>query len=65
MLRPDKKKANFIETVMSTLLELAEGVEEEELHYRMLISHPYKDDWDNQVQLMNKAALKFRRKYPV
>ncbi|CAN0539875.1 unnamed protein product, partial [Ectocarpus sp. 8 AP-2014] len=34
-LRPDKDRPNFITTVISTMVEVAEGLSEEELKYRM------------------------------
>ncbi len=43
------------------MLELAEGIEEEELQYRMMVSHPAQDDWAQQLVRMRKAAVTWRR----
>jgi hypothetical protein len=62
MLRTDKSGPNFFTTVCSTMLELAEGISEEELQYRMMVDHPAKDDWARQLAAMRKAAVDWRRK---
>lgn len=61
MLRPDKTDPNYFTTVCTTMLELAEGIEEEELQYRMMVAHPAQDDWAQQVGKMRKAAVVWRR----
>lgn len=59
-LRPDKNKPNFIVTVMSTMMEVAEGLSEEELKYRMLSETPSSDDWATQEKNMRKLAVKYK-----
>ncbi|KAG5188928.1 hypothetical protein JKP88DRAFT_353262 [Tribonema minus] len=46
--RPDKDRPNFVTTVMATLVELAEGIGEEELVYRMAVGDAAEDEWDKQ-----------------
>ena len=61
-IRPEKtriNKPNFITTVMSTMVEVAEGLSEEELKYRML-SDPSSDDWVTQEMAMRKLAVKWK-----
>lgn len=60
--RPEKTRLNtpnFITTVMSTMVEVAEGLSEEELKYRML-SDPSSDDWVTQEMAMRKLAVKWK-----
>jgi hypothetical protein len=59
-LRPDKNKPNFISTVMTTLLELAEGITEQELQFRMMAQDPSQDDWSRHFAKMQKAAVKWQ-----
>lgn len=63
-LRPDKDRPNFITTVISTMVEVAEGLSEEELKYRMLAEAPASDDWVRQEAAMRKRAVQwqFKRK---
>jgi len=61
-LRTDKDSPNYFTTVATTLLELAEGVGEEELHYRMMLDNPSQDDWSKQVGRMQVAAVQWRRR---
>lgn len=65
-LRPDKIRPNFITTVISTMVEVAEGLSEEELKYRMLADTPAADDWVRQESTMRKRAVmwQYKRKAP-
>ncbi|KAJ1481962.1 hypothetical protein T484DRAFT_2691649 [Baffinella frigidus] len=51
MPRPDKKKSNFARTVLSTMMELAEAMDVEEVEYRLSFSNPEEDNWE----VANKA----------
>lgn len=59
-LRPDKDRPNFINTVIATMVEVAEGLSEEELKYRMLADAPASDDWATQESAMRKRAVKWQ-----
>lgn len=61
-LRPDKDRPNFITTVISTMVEVAEGLSEEELKYRMLSDTPASDDWFRQEATMRKRAVQWQFK---
>lgn len=61
-LRPDKDRPNFITTVISTMVEVAEGLSEEELKYRMLVDSPSSDDWVRQETAMRKRAVQWQYK---
>lgn len=61
-LRPDKDRPNFIRTVISTMVEVAEGLSEEELKYRMLSETPASDDWARQESTMRKRAVQWQYK---
>ncbi|CBJ31334.1 conserved unknown protein [Ectocarpus siliculosus] len=61
-LRPDKDRPNFITTVISTMVEVAEGLSEEELKYRMLAESPASDDWARQEMTMRKRAVQWQYK---
>ena len=61
-LRPDKDRPNFITTVISTMVEVAEGLSEEELKYRMLVDSPSSDDWIRQETAMRKRAVQWQYK---
>ncbi|CAM9455593.1 unnamed protein product, partial [Hapterophycus canaliculatus] len=61
-LRPDKDRPNFITTVISTMVEVAEGLSEEELKYRMLADTPASDDWARQETTMRKRAVQWQYK---
>jgi mRNA capping enzyme, C-terminal domain len=56
-LRPDKDRPNFITTVMSTLVELAEGISQEELQYRMGVTDPAEDEWSKHFGKMQKQLV--------
>jgi len=60
MLRPDKTDPNYFTTVCTTMLELAEGMEEEEIQYRMMVGEAADDDWGGQVGRMRRAAVGWR-----
>lgn len=62
MLRPDKTDPNYFTTVCTTMLELAEGMEEEEIQYRMMVGEAAEDDWGGQVGRMRRAAVGWRRR---
>lgn len=59
-LRADKNKSNFITVVMSTMVEVAEGISEDELKYRMMLESSAEDDWVLQESVMRKRAVKWR-----
>ena len=61
-LRPDKDRPNFITTVISTMVEVAEGLSEEELKYRMLVDSPASDDWVRQETAMRRRAVQWQYK---
>lgn len=61
-LRPDKDRPNYITTVISTMVEVAEGLSEEELKYRMLADNPADDDWSRQEGVMRKRAVVWQYK---
>eukprot|EP00903_Cladosiphon_okamuranus_P014342 g13316.t1 len=61
-LRPDKDRPNFITTVTSTMVEVAEGLSEEELKYRMMADSPASDDWLRQEMTMRKRAVQWQYK---
>lgn len=61
-LRPDKDRPNFITTVISTMVEVAEGLSEEELKYRMLVDSPASDDWVRQEATMRQRAVVWQYK---
>jgi mRNA guanylyltransferase len=45
-LRTDKGLPNYFHTVVATIMEMAEGVNEDELQYRMLCANSNEDEWD-------------------
>jgi mRNA guanylyltransferase len=53
-LRSDKKKPNFITTVMSTLLEIAENISEAELVFRLTSPTTDEDEWNYHADKMAK-----------
>ncbi len=57
-LRLDKDSPNAIKTVMSTMMELAGGMSEEEMKFRML-SDSFDDEWDVQEEIMGKRAVQW------
>jgi hypothetical protein len=62
MLRPDKTDPNYFTTVCTTMLELAEGVGEEELRYRMTVGVGEEDAWGREQDRLRKAVVEGRRK---
>jgi len=58
-MRTDKDKSNFITTVMSTMVELAEGVSEEELKYRMMLGSSSEDDYCKQESVLRKRLVQY------
>jgi hypothetical protein len=62
MPRPDKDRPNFSRTVLNTLMELAEGMDVEELEYRLSFSNPEDDDWAEALAASRKALLADRRR---
>ena len=61
MPRPDKRKPNFSRTVLATVMELAEGMEIEELEYRLTFTSPADDDWSEQLAKRRSTLLADRR----
>jgi len=61
MPRPDKNRSNFSRTVLSTIMELAEGMDIEELEYRLTFSRPEEDDWDEAIARRRTALLAERK----
>ncbi|CAM9334333.1 unnamed protein product [Choristocarpus tenellus] len=59
-LRPDKDRPNFITTVVSTMVEVAESLSEEELKYRMMFTKPSEDDWARQESVMRQRAVQWQ-----
>ena len=60
MHRPDKDRANYINTVLGSMLNLAEQISEEELQYRLLT---HSDDWSEKMKRTRKDILhSFNRK---
>eukprot|EP00937_MAST-01D_sp_MAST-1D-sp2_P001171 g1171.t1 len=56
-LRPDKKDGNYIDVVMDALVQLAEGISEQELRYRL--TRTKKDDrWGEQFERAKDDILK-------
>ena len=58
--RPDKDRANYIRTVLGSLLNIAEAISEEELQYRIISDGP--DDWNEQAKRMRRGLLHHRLK---
>jgi len=58
-MRTDKDKSNFITVVMSTMVELAEGVSEEELKYRMMLGSSSEDDYCKQESVLRKRLVQY------
>lgn len=52
--RPDKDRANYITTVLGSLMNMAESISEEELQYRMTAEQ---DDWNEQSKQMRRRIL--------
>ncbi len=60
-LRSDKDRPNYIDTVMSTLVELAEGLSEQELQFRMMVDNPGQDSWAKHFLKMQKQAVDWQK----
>lgn len=54
--RPDKDNANYVATVLGSLLNIAEAISEEELQYRLMHSSP-QSDWNDQTKRMRRGIL--------
>jgi len=63
MPRPDKDRPNFSRTVLNTLMELAEGMDIEELEYRLSFSKPEDDNWVEALAARRRALLAERRQH--
>lgn len=61
MPRPDKKRSNFARTVLSTIMEIAEAMEIEELQYRLTFKSPEDDDWEEVMKKKRAEVLAQRR----
>jgi mRNA capping enzyme, catalytic domain/mRNA capping enzyme, beta chain/mRNA capping enzyme, C-terminal domain len=61
-MRSDKVTPNHINTVLGTLLELAEGVTTDELRYRMSIPSGMRDTYRKDMRGMLKQLLDHQRK---
>ncbi|KAF1779965.1 CYTH-like domain [Phytophthora cactorum] len=53
--RPDKDCANYIRTVLGSLVNMAEGISEEELQYRL--TNPNGQEWNNHMKRMRRSLL--------
>lgn len=53
--RPDKDSANYIRTVLSSLMNMAESISEEELQFRL--THPHGEQWNNHMKKMRRSLL--------
>ncbi|GMF46836.1 unnamed protein product [Phytophthora fragariaefolia] len=53
--RPDKDCANYIRTVLGSLVNMAEGISEEELQYRL--TNPNSQEWNNHMKRMRRTLL--------
>ena len=60
-LRKDKVDPNFIDVVMSVLVEQAESISIEELEYRLLARDESENDFQQQLGKMKKKALSWQR----
>lgn len=59
-IREDKSTPNHISTVLSVLMEQAESVSIEELHYRLLARSDAEGDYQSQLNLKMKELLDFQ-----
>jgi len=59
--RPDKKRANYSRTILSTLMELAEGMEIEELTYKLSFKGHETNDWDAAMKVKRQELLASRK----
>lgn len=55
LARPDKDCANYIRTVLGSLMNMAEGISEEELQYKL--TSPHADQWNNHMKKMRRSLL--------
>ena len=55
-LRPDKVDGNYIDVVMDSLMQLAEGISEQELRYRLTKSKE-EDDWERRFEEAKNSIL--------
>uniref|UniRef100_K3W9X5 mRNA 5'-phosphatase n=1 Tax=Globisporangium ultimum (strain ATCC 200006 / CBS 805.95 / DAOM BR144) TaxID=431595 RepID=K3W9X5_GLOUD len=53
--RPDKDVANYIRTVLGSLVNMAEAISEEELQYRL--TNPNSEQWNNHMKKMRRSLL--------
>ncbi|OQR82566.1 hypothetical protein ACHHYP_15857 [Achlya hypogyna] len=53
MVRPDKDTPNYIRTVLSSLINMAEAISEEELQCRILVG----DDWNERMRAKRKELF--------
>jgi hypothetical protein len=53
--RPDKDTANYIRTVLGSLVNMAESISEEELQYRL--TNPHGDQWNDHMKKMRRSLL--------
>ncbi|KAI9907984.1 hypothetical protein PsorP6_004724 [Peronosclerospora sorghi] len=53
--RPDKDGANYIRTVLGSLVNMAEGISEEELQYRL--TNPNGQDWNMHMKCSRRSLL--------
>ncbi|GMF25177.1 unnamed protein product [Phytophthora lilii] len=58
--RPDKDCANYIRTVLGSLVNMAEGISEEELQYRL--TNPNGQEWNNHMKRMRRSLLEQQHK---
>ena len=61
MPRPDKKTSNFARTVLSTMMELAEAMDVEEVEYRLSFARPEDDDWEAQAKARRVEMVRARK----
>ncbi|TMW60323.1 hypothetical protein Poli38472_000365 [Pythium oligandrum] len=53
--RPDKDQANYIRTVLGSLMNMAESISEEELQYRL--TSPHAEQWNHHLKKMRRSLL--------
>ncbi|DAZ94308.1 TPA: hypothetical protein N0F65_012077, partial [Lagenidium giganteum] len=53
--RPDKDCANYIRTVLGSLVNMAEAISEEELQFRL--TNPHGDQWNEHMKKMRRSIL--------
>ena len=58
----DKTEPNYIDTVIGVFMEQAEGINVEELQYRMLMKSESADDWHAHVTKMKLQLLDWQKK---